>query len=390
MRVQEAWRRNSSICRHHFDIILAMTTMTDTNDLKNRGTWFQRFLVAVFALLLAMLFYWLLGFIIDDLGNLQRPLFSDIEREFLSASLLETDQAIEKQIIATERAMEVEKTRQRLLRESTNSSQTTLSQLLDIQRLSLQQSRAALSPEEQAALAASERLFLENQRKDQELTEKIVGLHEALLELKDQERVSDEKLFDARIPVQAEYQRLIDRRNFRVAALKLSALTPLLLIAAWLFIRRRNSAYSPIVYAFGFAVLLKAFAVMHECFPDRYFKYILILSCIAVVSGALVYLIRALTKPSAGLLMKQYREAYETFFCPICRFPIRRGPLKFLFWNRRSIKSLQTTSTNEEDRPYTCPMCSTQLFETCSKCGATRHSLLPACMQCGDTKELTS
>jgi predicted RNA-binding Zn-ribbon protein involved in translation (DUF1610 family) len=89
--------------------------------------------------------------------------------------------------------------------------------------------------------------------------------------------------------------------------------------------------------------------------------------------------------PKKDWLLKQYREAYEAFFCPICDYPIRRGPLKYMFWSRRSIRKLQVppVSPNGTEEPYTCPMCATKLFEECPSCHAIRHSLLPACEKCG-------
>src|SRR5206468_11254740 len=96
--------------------------------------------------------------------------------------------------------------------------------------------------------------------------------------------------------------------------------------------------YAPLIYALSIALMLKVALVMHEYFPSRYFKYVLILVCLAVVLRVLVYLLRMIAFPKRDWLLKQYREAYEAFLCPICEYPIRRGPLKYLFWNRRSIR----------------------------------------------------
>jgi hypothetical protein len=86
--------------------------------------------------------------------------------------------------------------------------------------------------------------------------------------------------------------------------------------------------------------------------------------------------------------LRQYREAYERFFCPVCDYPIRRGPLKYVFWSRRTIKHLHfpPQTPPPADEPYTCPACGTLLFEKCAVCGNVRHSLLPVCNHCGDVK----
>ena len=74
----------------------------------------------------------------------------------------------------------------------------------------------------------------------------------------------------------------------------------------------------------------------------------------------------------------------------MCNFPIRRGPLKYLSWNRRSLKKLTATpeSVPTADEPYVCPACGTRLFEECGDCHAIRHALLPACSKCGKEKAL--
>ncbi len=351
------------------------------------GTWYQRLLIAIFSLLLTVLLFWLLGFAVDDLGNLPGPDRAALEAEMLDAKRLDTRKELTQQIAATERSMAAEQSRQRLLRESTTSSQNTLNQLLDIQRTSLQQN-AKLAPEQQQALVESEQLFLQNQRKDQQLTDSISELSEKLNGLQEQHRVNEESLGQQQLLVSERFGELQKRHRLHKAALKLAILVPLLLIAAALFIWKRGSIYSPLIYAFGAATLVKIFIVMHEGFPAHYFKYVLVGSSIVAVAAVLTYLLRSRARPTRDALLKQYREAYETFFCPVCRYPIRRGPLRFACWSRRSIKRLQLPPEQGDDTPYTCPACGTTLFEACGRCGAVRHSLLPACVACGAAKDV--
>ena len=116
--------------------------------------------------------------------------------------------------------------------------------------------------------------------------------------------------------------------------------------------------------------------------------YVLILSAIGIVLRILVYLLRMMAFPKTDWLLKQYREAYEAFLCPTCSYPIRRGPLKYLSWTRRTIRKMpvQPGSANVADEPYTCPMCSTRLYEECENCRAVRPSLLPSCQKCGQVR----
>ena len=81
--------------------------MPDLQDQKIRGSWIQRFLITVFSLLLALLFHGLLSFVIDDLENLKRPLYSDVKARMLSSSIIKTEPSLLKQI--TKRLLKVEK-----------------------------------------------------------------------------------------------------------------------------------------------------------------------------------------------------------------------------------------------------------------------------------------
>jgi predicted RNA-binding Zn-ribbon protein involved in translation (DUF1610 family) len=356
---------------------------------RHKGPWFHRFLIRLLGVVLALLCFWLIGFVVNDLGNLPGPSYQELEERILDQSLVARHQELRDSIRDTKRTIGEQQRRQDLLRDSTSNSQRTMNQLLAFQKLSLEKD-VAPSAQEQQALAESQRLFLSNQKAYQELNERISELTDRLNGLEAQERELQTTLNEARKPIREEHHRLQRRHNLRMAGLKMAVLLPLLVVALVLFLKLRGGPYAILAYAVGAAVLVKVGLVMHEYFPARFFKYILIGVCLLIVLRALFYLIRMLARPQRSWLLKQYREAYEAFVCPICSYPIRRGPMKFLYWDRRSIRRLASRPGGEAedaDEPYVCPACSTTLYEKCSKCGQTRHSLLPTCQSCGDTTE---
>jgi hypothetical protein len=331
--------------------------------------------------------YWLLGFIVDDIGKSPGPDYPELEQRLLDPALVGKSRDLHTRIGETSRQIRDQRARQEILADSTASSQKTMSQLLEIQKLALQKDITP-GPEEQKALAESQQLFLSNQKQYQLLNDEIAKLNGQLLDLEEQRRDLDSTLETKREPIRREWEALPRAHDVKMAVLKLAALAPLLIVAAWLFIKKRGGLYAPLIYAFGIALLAKVSLVMHEYFPSVYFKYVLILACLAIVVRLLVYLLRMIAFPKRDWLLKQYREAYEAFLCPICDFPIRRGPLKFMYWTRRSICKLLIPATTQLDAeaPYICPLCATKLFEECPSCHAIRHSLLPACEKCGAEK----
>jgi hypothetical protein len=338
--------------------------------------------------ILGFLFYWLLGFIVSDIGDWPGPQYADLEREMLDPGLLSRRDDLREKIDETKREIDQQTARQELLRDSTSNSQQTMNQLLEIRKLSLEKN-VAPSAEEQAALEESQQRFLTNQAQYQQLNEDIVRLNEQLRQLEEQSRAADQELATLREPVTAEYQRQSRAHSYRMAAYKLLFLTPLLVLAGVLVIRIRGGLYTSLVYALGIAILVKVGWVMHEHFPAQYFKYILIVSAIAVSLLILVVTIRAIAFPSRDWLLKQYREAYEALMCPVCSFPIRRGPLKYMIWTKRSLRKLAMPAADPSEREevYTCPSCSTRLYESCPDCNGVRASLLPACSKCGAVKD---
>jgi hypothetical protein len=372
------------------------STSLDTRDpapVRHRGTWWQRFFIGLLTIVLTALVYWLLGFILNDIATIPGPEYDAFEAERIDPALPNSVKRLNRDIAAAERESTNQANRQSLLRESTRGAQQTLDQLLAILRLSIEQG-TELSDEQQAALAESQRLFLENQRRDQELSESRAVLNERLVALREELRQNELALAEARRPIRHEFERAWDRHRLELAAVQIAVLAPLWLLGAWLFLRYRDTLYTPLIYALDIALLLKTFEVMHEYFPRRYFKYVLIVAAIAAIAWILYRLLRLVARPNRDWRLRQYREAYQAFLCPICRYPIRRGPLRYVPWPPRvaplafpASPGNQQVATDADPR-YTCPACATALFAPCEQCGATRHALLPACEHCGALHEI--
>lgn len=359
-----------------------------TNPIQN-GPWAHQFLIYLFAGLFGLLIFWLLGFAMRDIATWPGPTFQEVHDRLVDKQAQQEGAELAAKIEQTQREIENQRRRQAVLRDSTSNSEKTMNQLMELQKLTLQKS-GTVSEAETQAMAESQRLFLANQANYQQLNEQISALGEELTTLQGRQRELQKKV-EAELPeIQKAFAKTSNRHQWKLASAKLAVLLPLLGAAVWFFLKWRNTIYVPLVHGFGLAVLVRVGLVMHEHFPARFFKYILIVVSLALVTRILIYLLRARAFPKPDWLLKQYREAYEHFLCPRCSHPIRRGPLKYSFWTRRSIKKLQLPDVAKggAEEPYVCPVCTTTLFEECPKCKAMRHSLLPACSHCGTTKDL--
>jgi hypothetical protein len=355
---------------------------------QSKGPWFHRLLVWLFGFLLSLLVFWLLGFIVDDIGSWRGPLYKDFEETRLEQPLVDTQAMLARQIADIKRAITDLRADQANLRDSMNNSRETMNEMRATYRLALDQGIRPTQAQ-QDALAESERLFLGTQQRYQQSVEQMAQLSSRQRDLNTRQRANTTALDEARKPIIEAFGEVYDKHRLKVAALKLGVLIPLLAVAVWLFVKYRSKLYGPMANAFGLAVALRVGLVMHDYFPEMYFRYILIAVAVIIVGRVLVNLLRTVAFPKRDWLVKQYREAYEAFLCPICSYPIRRGPLKYASWTRHSIRKQAVTAAtgDEADEPYTCPVCSTQLYEKCEHCGAIRHSWLPACDRCGAVKD---
>lgn len=356
---------------------------------KREGPRFLFVLVIVFSCILGVLVYWFLDFVFDDIESLRGPEYVLIERSHLDPATVQQEGGLDRGLAQIRSQMTDARDRQALLRESTSTSQQTLNQLLEMQRLSLQKG-VKPSEAELKAFNDNQQLFLSSQKQFQAYTEELGRLREQEKAAQAKRDTIEGSLAGQRAQAQQEFQRAFRRHELLKAALKLLVLLPLVLVAAWLFLTKRSSLFAPVIFACGITLLIKLVLVIHEYFPTRYFKYVVLLFAIGVVARVLVYLIRVIASPKKAWLLKQYREAYYRFACPICGYPIRRGPLRYLLLTRQAWKRLAASAASgpASDDPYACPMCGTVLYEKCASCQATRHSLLPFCEKCGAAKEV--
>ncbi|MFC1738096.1 hypothetical protein ACFL1G_03490 [Planctomycetota bacterium] len=355
---------------------------------KLKGTWGQRILIFVLSIVFGVSFFWLLGFITSDIGELPGPHFNEIEAEYINAGLFERQKSLKANLDGIEQNIINQSQRRNILKDSTDNLQNTINQLLSIQKLNLEYNRP-FSEESQKTLSESQSLFLENQRQYQILNKTIAELTSEKQDIERELSLVSDQIEQQREPAREEYTRLRNRHRLKIATLKLVVLVPVFLLCAWFFIKKRTGLYGAIVYAAFIASLVKMAQVVHQYFPKEYFKYIALFVIIGIVLKILIYVLKSIIAPKKSRLIKQYQQQYDKNLCPVCGKPILIGPLRYASVNRRKpLVLLEQGAKKPERRPYSCPSCGTRLYEKCDKCNEIRHSLLPFCEHCGNEKQL--
>ena len=337
---------------------------------------------------LTVLLVWLLGFVLVDIGDIDGPDYQAIVDEYVDESLRERAEDLELRIAGIETRVARQGELQGDLQRSMDNARETMQQMMELQRLSLEQ-QTPPSEAERAALATAQQRFLEAQNRFEAANAEIAASNETKFQLRQEQRELEATIETQARPADDDYKERRLAHEFRLASMQLAFIVPLFLLAAWLFRRYGESAYRSILLALLVATFWKVGSVMFDHFPQEFFKYIAIVAAIVIVLAFLAWMLRKAVNPSRQLLLARHREAYRAHVCPVCAYPIARGPLKFALWTRKgpqlsATAELASSQETGADTPYACPSCGTTLFAACRSCNAPRHTLLPFCEHCGD------
>lgn len=357
-----------------------------TEQKKFKGIWVERVFIIVLGLILGVLLFWLLGFVTKDIGSLRGPDFSKVEAKYVDAELLAKQRTLNGNLTGIKDNIRNKQEQRNILKDSTDNLQNTINQLLSIQKQNLERGRD-LPDQQQQVLVETQVMFLENQKQYQALNKEIAELTLQQRQLEKELSSVSKEIEHQRSLAQREYNGLISKHRWKLAALKLAVMIPIFLISAWFFIKKRSGTYWPMVYAAFIAVFIRISLIVHEYFPRKYFKYIALLVIIGIVLKLLVYLIKRIISPKKDLIIKQYQESYDKGICPICSKPIHIGPLQYVIGaKRKGLVLIGQGGETPKQEIYSCPSCGTRLYEKCDKCTDIRHSLLPFCQHCGSEK----
>lgn len=352
---------------------------------EKKGPRGYRFLVMSLNVVFALLVYWLLGFVMDDIANRPGPVLQVIQKKYQDPILVKEKKAINEQIKKRLNTINEQQQQQKILETSIHSYSDTMNQLLDLQKASIQKG-ITFSSESQKNLQNVTAFYLDYQKQFQDLNHFITKDNIEVQRLQNRVQEIDTMLGTQNVQAEKEYNSLWISHNWAIAGLQLLALVPLLLITAYLYRKYRKGPYNVMIIAVGVAVFLKISMVMHDYFPSYIFKYALILALIYMTARALVSKLRMIESPNHPWLMKQYSEAYQKNTCPMCQFVFKPGISKFFSMeNKKTISTPDYQYLNTIDA-YTCPCCGQMLFEKCSSCSHLRYSLLSYCDTCGTQK----
>ncbi len=119
-----------------------------------KGPWIHRFSIQLFTLFLAVLVYWILGFLVQDIESIPGPSYNDIEQQHVDPALVEKQKTLAADIAEADRAIAGKREEMQIISDSTRNLQSTISQLIELQKLTVQKS-VSLPETEQTNLSDS-------------------------------------------------------------------------------------------------------------------------------------------------------------------------------------------------------------------------------------------
>ncbi|MCX7626154.1 MAG: hypothetical protein N2Z21_08090 [Candidatus Sumerlaeaceae bacterium] len=365
---------------------------------KPRGTWGHRLGSHLLTVLLAMLVYWLLDMLTYDLNRVSWLMREEIEKRHVRQELVVQVASLRRQIDELARRIASEQEKIKVEEGGFLNIQRTMDQLIQLQRLQLEQ-KMAVNQGDQQNLNKIVESFRASHATIQQLRQNILDLQDKKTDVEGQLAKLEEELNHQRDYASHEFLKLQRHYQRAVAALQVIGLLALVGFGVRFRQRKPASPYAPVLLGLSLAATAKMVIILREHLPPQIFQYAMLAGLIVIVIRLLVYVVRSLQCPKKELLLRQFREAYEHFLCPVCEYPIRIGPRRFLYWTRYTVKKAplaagcvgRADETLSGEEIYTCPVCGTSIFEECPSCHRIRHAKLPFCSHCGAEKsEITT
>lgn len=191
----------------------------------------------------------------------------------------------------------------------------------------------------------------------------------------------DERLRAAEAEADEAYG--VAERAWRVKVLsaRLALVVPLLLLAAWLWSRRRTSRYPTLLWGYwAFAVWMLALGIWP--YLPHYGGYAPLALGVLLTVWASVSLVRAFNRRAPARRRRIVDRALARHRCPGCDRDWllgREHGLDLGLGRKASVRHFDRAAL----RPRNCPACGIALFAACPGCGAEQVAHLDHCAACG-------
>ena len=334
--------------------------------------WFHRGLWLV-ALAFAGFLIGLGGTVVDDLPQVEQSLTLDDFMDSAATSELRKVQAQARQAeTGAQQALEQAQLKHGIAQADSNSAHETFSNWLA--------TRHATQRSDQDAELIERTAKLEQFAKaERETLAKVEEQEQAALNARQTAEQTQAKLRHLETEAQGKLEDAYRAQELRVFLYRLALTLPLLVIAGWLFAKRRQSIWWPFVWGFIFFALIAFFVELVPYLPSYggYVRYI-----VGIV-------VTALAGRQAILALNRYLEQQKLAEqMPDAK---RRTALDYDVALTRLAKSVcpgceRPVDPKDESIDF-CPHCGIKLHDRCGSCHTRKSAFAKYCHACGSAAE---
>ncbi|WP_236024104.1 zinc ribbon domain-containing protein [Comamonas suwonensis] len=237
--------------------------------------------------------------------------------------------------------------------------------------------RATERPEQDAELIARTKALDELKQSESKARQVLEQESMKSLEASQALSAAESEMSGLRDQAYPQYQAAARASELRVFLFRLAITLPLLVLAGWLFAKKRKSTWWPFVWGFIFFALFAFFVELVPYLPDYggYVRYIVgILVTVLLGRYAIVALNRYLEKQKLQEALPEVQRREELSYdvalerlaksvCPGCERPV----------------DLKNTEIDF------CPHCGIGLFDHCGNCHTRKSAFARFCHSCGSS-----
>jgi predicted RNA-binding Zn-ribbon protein involved in translation (DUF1610 family) len=330
--------------------------------------WFRRGLWLV-ALVFAGFLIGLGSSIVGDLPRVERPLeLEDFMDRRAADPLRQTISQTEDARKAAQGELEQTELRLDAARQANRNARETFSNWLSTRH-------ATQLPDQDAELIARTKALDALKAAEDEAQKRVQVQRQRALDARQAQAKAREQLSTLTREASEKLQKESRRVELRVFAYRLALTLPLLVLAGWLFVKKRKTTYWPFVWGFIFFALFAFFVELVPYLPSYggYVRYLVgIVLTVLVGRYAIVALNRYLARQK---LAEQQPDQ------------VRREELSYDTALARLAKSVCPGCERPVDLKNTeidfCPHCGIGLFDHCGKCDARKSAFSKFCHACG-------
>lgn len=242
---------------------------------------------------------------------------------------------------------------------------------------------ATTNPQQDPEVIARTRALEQLKGNERALQAGIAGIENELAPLRQREDALLTRQAQMREDAYPAYERALFWQELRIFAMRLAITLPLLVIGAWMMLKKRQSEYWPLMRGFVLAAVFAFFVELVPYLPSYggYVRYAVGIALTVIAGHFLIKNMRAYLEKRAEVerqaeedrrKLVSHDEAFKKMaakVCPGCDRPIA---------------AMEGSETNF------CVHCGMTLFNHCTSCDARKMAFFRFCMACGAPAEKDS